>query len=243
MSRAEHEVPTIQSWLTPAEAGVLGGMRYTKRRSEFLLRRWTGKHALATTVGLPLDLPALARIEVANRPSGAPYVRVDGMPLQVDISISDRAGYAVCVVAPHGSRVGCDLEIVEPRSDGFVEQFLTSAEQSYVNSRLWSARDMAANLIWSAKESALKVLHTGLRRDTRSVEVVLGTRPEPTGWTGLEIRTVEGRLFPGWWRRDGVFLVTCAADGPLPAPMTLDGSVDLREQEPVHSWVNHPLWP
>ena len=243
MSRAEHEVPTVQSWLTPTEAGALGGMRYTKRRSEFLLRRWTGKHALATTVGLPLDLPSLARIEVANRPSGAPYVRVDGMPLQVDISISDRAGYAVCVVAPHRSRVGCDLEIVEPRSDGFVEQFLTSAEQAYVSSRPWPARDMAANLIWSAKESALKVLHTGLRRDTRSVEVMLGTGPEPTGWTGLEIRTVEGRLFPGWWRRDGVFLVTCAADGPLPAPVTLAGSVDLREQEPVHSWVSRPLWP
>ncbi len=37
---------------------------------------------------------------------------------------------------------------------------------------------LAANLIWPAKESALKVLRTGLRADTRTVEVVLA---EPSG--------------------------------------------------------------
>jgi len=240
MSRAEHEVPTVQSWLTPTEAGALGGMRYTKRRSEFLLRRWTGKHALATTVGLPLDLPSLARIEVANRPSGAPYVRVDGMPLQVDISISDRAGYAVCVVAPHRSRVGCDLEIVEPRSAGFVEQFLTSAEQAYVGSRPWSARDMAANLIWSAKESALKVLRTGLRRDTRSVEVTVAA-PGADGWGELTVLSVDGGRLAGWWRREGRFLLTVAIATAGPPPVALDDPGILATATPRHSWLDPPL--
>ena len=67
--------------------------------------------------------------------------------------------------------VGCDLELVEPRTPGFVADFLTAAEQQSVASR--PDPDAAANLIWSAKESALKVLQTGLRRDTRSVEVAV----------------------------------------------------------------------
>ena len=93
------------------------------------------------------------------------------------MSLSDRAGWAVCLVGEALGRVGCDLEIVEPRSAGFVADFLTAAEQEYVAAQPAAERDAAANLIWSAKESALKVLQTGLRRDTRSVEVRVGTGP------------------------------------------------------------------
>src|SRR5581483_1022133 len=96
--------------------------------------------------------------------------------------------------------VGCDLEVVEPRSAGFVHDFLTRGERD------WVARhtdpDAAANLVWSAKESALKVLRTGLRRDTRSVEIAYGAR-QIAGWQELAI-TVDGQqIFPGWWQRLG----------------------------------------
>jgi 4'-phosphopantetheinyl transferase len=143
--------------------------------------------------------------------------------------------------------VGCDLEIVEPRSAGFVSDFLTAAEQDYVDSRPGEDREAAANLIWSAKESALKVLRTGLRRDTRSVEVTVAPPrdhdSEASGWARLEVRSAEGGLFPGWWRRDGVFLVTVASEGPLPPPVTLVGSEDLASARPAHSWVSRPLSP
>ena len=240
MARGEHELPPERVWLTEAEVRRAGDLRFTKRRTEYLLRRWVCKHAVAGAAGLPGDLPSLARIEVANRPSGAPYVRLDGQPLGLDVSITDRAGWAVCVVGQDLSRVGCDLEIVEPRSAGFVTDFLTPSEQAYVAARHASERDAAANLIWSAKESALKVLHTGLRRDTRSVEVLLADG-DTTGWSGLEVRTTEGRRFPGWWRRDGSFLVTFASEEPLPPPTLLAGSVDLTGARPVHSWLGTPL--
>jgi 4'-phosphopantetheinyl transferase len=209
------------------------------------------KNAVAVAAGLPDDLDSLARVEVANRPSGAPYVHLDGAPFGLDVSLTDRAGWAVCLVGEDLSRVGCDLEIVEPRSPGFVTDFLTSAEQAYVASLPPTDRDAAANLIWSAKESALKVLHTGLRRDTRSVEVrVRPPGPGPTGggggrgrgWSRLEVRTVEGALLPGWWRRDGSFLTTVASEEPFPAPAALPGSVDLGSALPTHSWVHRPLW-
>lgn len=247
LARGEHELPLTDAWLTLGEAARAERMRFTKRRREYLLRRWVGKHAVATAAGLPTDLRSLARIEVANRRSGAPYVLVDGAPLGLDVSLTDRAGWAVCVVGADLSRVGCDLEVVEPRSSGFVTDFLTPAEQVYV-ARPEVDWDAAANLMWSAKESALKVLRTGLRRDTRSVEVVVEAPgaevasggPE-TGWAGMEVRTVEGGVLPGWWRRDGLFLLTVASDEPLPAPGQLAGSADLASAEPVHSWVHQPL--
>jgi 4'-phosphopantetheinyl transferase len=249
MARGEHEIPTTRTWLTPDEADRAAGLRFTKRRSEYLLRRWVCKQAVAAATGMPSDLPSLARIDVANHPTGAPFVRVDGAPLSVDVSLSDRAGWAVALVGePHGG-VGCDLELVEPRSAGFVADFLTTLEQEYVASRPDEARDAAANLLWSAKESALKVLQTGLRRDTRSVEVtVMGLEDSDgdvsaTGWARLEIRTAEGGAMRGWWRREGVFLVTVASASPLSEPTTLVGSADLAAARPAHSWVGRPLAP
>ena len=204
LARGEHELPGSREWLSPREAEYAATLRFTKRRTEFLLRRWVGKHAVVRAAGLavdvPADLPGLSRIEVANRPSGAPYVLLDGAEVDFDISVSDRAGWAVCLVGADLSRVGVDLEIVEERSAGFVADFLTSPEQEYVAAQ--PDPHAAANLLWSAKESALKVLRTGLRRDTRTVEVTVH-EAAGDGWGALEVRSVEGALFPGWWRRDG----------------------------------------
>ena len=53
-------------------------MRFTKRRNEYLLRRWVGKQAVAAVTGAGTTIRDLARVEVANHASGAPYVLVDG---------------------------------------------------------------------------------------------------------------------------------------------------------------------
>ena len=97
--------------------------------------------------------------------------------------------------------------------------------------------DVLVNLIWSAKESALKVLQTGLRRDTRSVEVTL--HDEAVGeWRALTVRAVEGPEFPGWWCRHGDFLLTVAADAPLPPPATLRSPTPLATALPTDSWLD-----
>ncbi len=59
----------------------------------------------------------------------------------------------------------------------------------------------------------------------------------------MEIRPAEGGLMTGWWRRDGVFLVTVASELPLPPPAPLPGSADLATAQPVHSWLAQPLTP
>ncbi len=247
LARGEHELPDGPGWLTPREAERAAGMRFTKRRTEYLLRRWAGKQAVVSATGSPSGLEDLARIEVANHRSGAPYVLVDGLPLGLDVSLTDRAGWAVCVVGRDLTRVGCDLEIVEPRTRGFETDFLTEVEQALVESRNDpDARAAVANLLWSAKESALKVLRTGLRRDTRTVEVAVGDPGREAGsegWGTLTVSTREGGTLPGWWRREGVFLVTVVADEVMPPPDLLIGSAPLHEAVPVHSWVDQPRAP
>ncbi len=239
LARGEDDIPPDPGWLAPGEAARAGGLRFTKRRTEYLLRRLAAKHAIAAAVGLrPVNTTVLARIEVRNAPSGAPYVLVDGGPCGLAVSISDRAGWAVCLVGTGLADVGCDLELVEPRSAGFVRDFLTAAEQRYVAAQ--PDPDVAANLLWSAKESALKVLRTGLRRDTRSVEVTVH-EGQSEGWAPLTVRSVEGTVFPGWWRRDGRFLFTVASAAAVPPPVALDDAGVLAAAQPRHSWLTQPL--
>jgi 4'-phosphopantetheinyl transferase len=241
LARGEHDLPSGGDWLTAGESARAAGMVMTKRRTEYLLRRWVCKQAVADVVGLPDDPRSAARIEVTNLPNGAPAVRVDGQDVGIDVSLSDRAGWAICLVGKESGRLGCDLELVEPRSAGFVTDFLTAAEQEYVAGQPAADHDLAANLIWSAKESALKVLQTGLRRDTRTVEVVLGAAAGASRWTGLEVRTEEGGVVHGWWHRAGSFLVTVASEASLPPPTALAGAGDLDTGQPVHGWVDRPL--
>ncbi|MGB8387017.1 4'-phosphopantetheinyl transferase family protein [Mycobacterium sp.] len=247
LSLGEEALPPHEQWLAPGEAATLAGLRYTKRRNEFLLRRLVAKHAVALVTGRPTDPATIAGIEVRNAPSGAPYVCVDGVPIELGVSISDRAGWAVCVTScatgPMGRlAVGCDLELVEPRSPGFVCDFLTTTEQRLVGSCVaGDERDAVVNLIWSAKESALKVLGTGLRRDTYTLEVIPAA-PRGDGWGALTVRTVEGTVFPGWWRREGKFLLTIATRAAASPPAALGHPGVLARAIPRHSWLDRPLY-
>ncbi len=241
LARGEVQLPPGGEWLTAAERSRAEGLRYTKRRTDFLLGRWTLKLAVARALGWPDDLAELARIEGRTAPSGAPRLYVDGEPAARGVSLSDRAGCAVCLVAARTAAVGCDVEIVEPRSDAFVRDYLTEAERRLV-AAAGPARDKAANLVWSAKESALKVLETGLRRDTRSVEVTVAdlSPPERT-WSPLQVRTTEGALFPGWWRQSGAFLVTACWPGGGPPPAALEAASPIDTLPPSHRWIDRPV--
>jgi 4'-phosphopantetheinyl transferase len=244
LARGEPHLPDGVAWLTDREACRAANMRFTKRRTEYLVRRLAAKHAVAATLRWPTDVASLSRIAVLNRSTGAPYVQVDGEPLGLDVSLTDRAGWGVCLVGRDLGAVGCDVEIAEPRSAGFVLDFLTPQEQAMVA----GARDeqhahLLANLVWSAKESALKVLRTGLRRDTRSVDVRLDPAAEPTGpaWAPLSVHSTDGSTFPGWWRQDGPWLLTVAYARPAPAPEPLETPSVLAEAVPTHSWLAQPI--
>ncbi len=241
LARGEDQLPATADWLSAGEMSRAGALRYTKRRTDFLLGRWTLKLAVAKVLGWPDDPPVLARIEGRNAPSGAPRLYIDGQPTDRGVSLTDRAGCAICLIADRTVAVGCDVEIVEPRSEAFVRDYLTQGEQRLVGTA-GPAREMAANLIWSAKESALKVLTTGLRRDTRSVEVtVADLNPPERTWSALRVRTAEGEVFPGWWRRSGTFLVTACWPGGGPPPAALEERSPVDIMLPSHRWMDRPV--
>ena len=170
LAHGEHEVPASADWLSPREQAMLAALRYTKRRVEFLTRRWTAKRAVATVLDRDLSAAALAAVEIRHHLSGAPYLEVDGRPAAIDVSLSDRAGWAVCLV---GRRRRPRPARHRPGARGAAQRGIRRRLPHRRRERLraqpaaGAARDEAANLIWSAKEAALKVRKVGLRADTR----------------------------------------------------------------------------
>ena len=244
LSQGMNDVPAHDAWLSPVEAGYVASLRFPKRRSEFRLGRWTAKSAIARRLGLDASLDQLRRIVIDRAPDGAPAPFLDGNPADVYITMTDRADQAVCLVGPPCTALGCDLELVEPRSQGFVLDYLTPPEQALVAAApRGDARDLVANLLWCGKESALKVLRTGLRRDTRSVEVSFPPEPAVDGWSPLLVRAVEGATFPGWWQRFGAFVLTLAAAAPFAPPQSLVDPPGLASAIPAHAWATPRLAP
>ncbi|MGZ4806615.1 MAG: 4'-phosphopantetheinyl transferase family protein [Ilumatobacteraceae bacterium] len=243
-SLGERNLPEGRDWLAAGELERAAAMQFTKRRGEWLLARWTAKQALSAVLGLADDPSSLARLEIrtiiGGEAQGAPEVFVDGLRHQIGVSLTDRADWAVCVIGAV-DELGCDLELVEARSPRFVRDYLTPREQAAVADPPFdSSGDAVANLIWSAKESALKVLRTGLRRDTRSVEVSFPAEPVD-GWRSLRVRTEEGRDLSGWWRQYGEFLLTVVTGRPVPPPEALTDPPGLALARPSHSWLAAPL--
>ncbi len=235
LSQGMADAPADDGWLSPREAAWVARMRFPKRRTEFRLGRWTAKKALALYLGRDASASSLAALEIDRARDGAPAPLVDGRPAEAYLTMTDRADQAVCLVGPPGTALGCDLEVVEPRSDAFVADYLTPAEQAFVGAK-GADRDLAANLVWCGKESALKVLRTGLRRDTRSVEVSFPGGAVLDGWAPMSVRTVEGPVFPGWWRRFGSFVLTLAATAPFDPPRPLASPPGLATAKPDESW-------
>lgn len=207
--------PRKLDWLAAGERDRAAAMTVPWRREDFLLGRWAAKRLLASVLGCEPG-PAL---EIRAAPSGRPEALLDGQPLRLSISISHREGLALAAVDDAGRPLGADLEAVEPRSDAFVRDYFTRSEIAAVAA---GERNLLANLIWSAKESALKALRTGLRLDTRSVEVRLPEDGGSEGWRPLAVHAREtGEDFAGWWRRDGGWVLTLAASPPPALPRQL----------------------
>ena len=201
------DVPPGDDWLSPRERDVLVGLRIAKRRADWRLGRWTAKAAVAAR----LDV-AVARVEVLAAPDGAPEALLDGAPAPLSRSISHRAGRALAVVANAGIAVGCDLEVVEPRSAAFIADWLGTAEQELLAAAAGGERDRLANLVWTAKEAAAKARREGLRLDVRQAVADLGDAAgAATAWRPLQIRWADGAgATDGWWREEPGWVMAIA---------------------------------
>ena len=240
LEQSSADVPAADDWLGPGEKLRLDAMRFPKRRADWRLGRWTAKRAVAAYLKVACDPEMLARIEIRSALSGAPEVFLDNRrPAEVSVSITHRANVAACAIAPPEITIGCDLELVEPRSDAFLADYFTAAEQAFVMRMPAAERVVFSNLLWSAKESALKVLKEGLRSDTRWVEVNLretaaqmplkgstsasvdDTPLQVQDWHPLTVTHADRECLQGWWQSAGELVRTIVTVPPAGAPKVL----------------------
>lgn len=201
-----------QVFLGTGERAHWAGLRFEKRRREWLFGRILAKRLL--TQVYPSVEPA--DIEIMNEPEGAPYAVLAGERLPGCLSITHRSGMAAAAWCADGAAVGLDLEQVETRTAGFVEDYFTPAERDFVNSLAAPDRDRWVAVIWSAKEAVLKVLRKGLRLDTRQVEILPGEGGgfSPEGWQPLTVRCALLPSVSAFWRREGEHVLTLAVGDP-----------------------------
>lgn len=216
------DVPEDNFWLGERELAKLDAIGFAKRRTDWRLGRWTAKCAISKYFNQNIDRKTFQDIEIRPSKTGAPEVWLGGLPGAAVISLSHRNGIALCAIGAPGTALGCDLEVIEPRSDAFISDYLTSEEQWRVARVGLAERFMLANLFWSAKESALKAMRTGLRADTRSLAVILGDDPKRTQkWHPLQVQSEGGELFTGWWNEEARMLRTLVASPRADVPIAL----------------------
>lgn len=203
------------AFLSEKEQARFDCLRFFKRRNEWLLGRWTAKQLVRSVLRRDSGL-AVARetIEILNGSDGAPRVYLEGESLALELSISHSHSCALCVVDT--GCLGADLESIEARSDGLMNDFFTIGEQAQVNAVSSAQRDMIVTAIWSAKEAVLKALRKGLTVDTREVEIRIPSAEQGVnGWEPFELCLHMENPMPlrGWWRQWDGFVLTLAVVG------------------------------
>ncbi len=216
------ELPEHDEWLGAAEREHLATLRFPKRRNDWRLGRWTAKQAVQRALGAPAADGAAActppgadddaetadgmdRIQIVAADDGAPEAVLSPAAgrFAIALSISHSAGRGFAAASTSPMALGCDVEHIEPRTEAFIADFFAAEELPRLDDLSRTLhRDLAATLIWSAKESALKALRTGLRADTRSVVVEVDV---PRGELSVTSADAEMR---GWWWVDGGFVHT-----------------------------------
>jgi acyl transferase domain-containing protein/phosphopantetheinyl transferase/acyl carrier protein len=162
--------------LGPAEASLFRRIDSRKRRTDWLGGRIAAKRLVARflleTAGEPIPE---TEIGVAADPLGAPDVRIAGRKdlekLVPRIAVSHGAGRAVAVTAPRnsGTRVGIDVERIEPRDDAFARHVLTDREAAVAEAAGFNGDGVT--LLWTLKEAVTKAVGVGLTVDPREVEI------------------------------------------------------------------------
>jgi 4'-phosphopantetheinyl transferase len=217
LSQRLAEVPSGNEWLGENERRVLAGLRMERRRADWRLGRWTAKAALGGWLQV-----APGRIEVLAAADGAPEAWLDDKRMPLSVSLSHRGGRALAAVGRSPQIAGCDLELVEPRSDAFVREWLALEEQRVIFSCAEGQRALLANMIWTAKEAAAKVRREGLRLDVRRAVVRADTGGQPDRWRELRVDWDDGEgATAGWWRAEPGWVMVVACEPPSGMPRAI----------------------
>jgi 4'-phosphopantetheinyl transferase len=205
-------------WLSASETAIWQSLRTDKRRRDWLLGRRAAKQLLAKLIqeSNGRRLPA-EQVTILPHANGWPVVALPSLddPPAITLSISHSRGWAFCAaVEGENQLLGADIEFVEPRAPGFVEEYFTSTEIEFLAAAPPEQFTTLTNAIWSGKEAALKAIRRGLAEDTRIVTCLPHPRmTATTDWLPLRIAWNPERPLPGltgYWRLNDSFVLTLA---------------------------------
>lgn len=214
--RSLPDVPAGDAWLGEREREAQARLHAPARRRAWRLGRWVGKLAVSAHLELPPGL-----IEILAAPDGAPEAWADAEHLPVELSLSHRAGLALATAGVPPASLGCDAEVVAPRSASFQREWLTDGEREQL-SRIAPGEEaeLGVNAVWTAKEAASKVLrgapHLDRRAGVASLEPAGGVR-----WAPACVVWPDAPPTHGWWRRHDEHVLCVMASEPLDPPQPL----------------------
>ena len=206
------QLPESNAWLSEEELQQLQIFRFEKRRKDWLLGRWTAKRLIQSVSAKEDDL-SNDQICIKNETSGAPYAMINGEQMSASLSISHRGNLASTAICTDPDiSIGIDLEEIESKSRGFIEDYFTTPESEYVFALPQMQQALAASLLWSGREAILKALQTGLQYDTREIAIQCPSFIMEDEWEPIQIikspeKQDSTRLF---WRKLENYLITLA---------------------------------
>jgi 4'-phosphopantetheinyl transferase len=148
----EAHLQRFADWLDDSERERLARFVRPGRRRHFLAGRALARRTLGAVLGL-----APAAIHLAERPGAAPVLALPGFE-QAGFSISHSGRWVACA-ASAGSRVGLDIETVDPRRDidALAAQAFDARRQAWLRARPAHTRVNDFYSAWSLLEARFKL--------------------------------------------------------------------------------------
>lgn len=206
------DIPDDQSWLSESELKQYQQFRFPKRQKDWLSGRFVGK-SLIKAVVFEADSILLNQLTIQNEPGGAPYPQYNQSRLNGSLSLSHRDSFAAAAWCnDEDVTIGIDLEAIETKSTGFIEDYFSKGEAEVVLTLPVEQRDVAASLLWSGKEAILKALKIGLRVDTRKLIIEVPDIKRKESWSKLTVLESPGGAdnFQLFWKCIGDLIISLA---------------------------------
>lgn len=127
---------------------------------------------------------------VERREGGKPF-----FPDRPDLcfNLSHSHGLALCVLSD--KPVGCDIELIRPRSPNLARYALDDKQYEWFQSRGEAWGDFCA--LWTLKEARVKCTGQGLRLPPRDIMVPLIGPGEQAEWEGFTFTALAGENWRG----------------------------------------------
>lgn len=206
------DIPTDQSWLSGLELEQYQRLRFPKRQRDWLSGRYVGK-SLLKSVHFDDNSNSLNHLSIQNEPGGAPFIQYHQDRLVGSLTLSHRGSYAAAAWCDDEDvTIGIDLEVVENKTTGFIEDYFSYREAEALFVLTEEKRDVVASLLWSGKEAILKALKIGLRIDTRKLIFEIPEIQHEERWSRITILESPGELenIHLFWKSMGNMIISLA---------------------------------